>query len=104
MLGGTPKVKALGKLAWFPSGFRMPTLTNPSPDAGVTAVRLVGLSTVTIGDGVEPNVTAAPISKSVPLMVTACPPLVEPVFGVTARMLGGAAAFTVSVPLLVVTE
>ena len=94
----------MARLAWFPSGFRIVTLVKPSGAAGVTAVRLVGLFTVTRGDAAAPNFTPAPISKSVPLIVTVWPPLVAPVLGVTARRVGGAAAFTVSVPLLVVTE
>jgi hypothetical protein len=82
----------------------MVTLTVLGADDGVRNVRVVGLPTFTDVACADPKLTFAPASKFVPLRVTVWPPLVEPVAGKTVEIIGGAAAFTVSVPLLRVTE
>ena len=46
------------------------------------------LLTVTAVAAVEPNLTAVAPVKSVPVMVTAVPPAVDPLFGLTAVTVG----------------
>ena len=70
----------------------------------LAATLSVGPVTLTTVACAEPKLTFAPDSKFVPVRVTVWPPLVEPVAGRTAEITGGAAAFTVSVPLVNVTE
>ena len=53
--------------------------------AGVVAVIVVLLTTTTFVAAVPPNVTVAPAAKFVPVIVTAVPPAVDPLFGVTLR-------------------
>jgi hypothetical protein len=45
------------------------------------AVICVALTTTTLVAAVPPNVTVAPAAKFVPVIVTAVPPAVGPVFG-----------------------
>jgi hypothetical protein len=52
---------------------------------------LVLLTTTTLVAAVLPKVTVAPVAKLVPVMVTAVPPEVDPVFGLTLLTVGGAA-------------
>jgi hypothetical protein len=49
------------------------------------------LTTTTLVAAADPNVTVAPDTKFVPVMVTAVPPVVEPLFGLTLLTVGGAA-------------
>ena len=56
--------------------------TAPATWGAVTAVILVGLVTVKLVTGVEPNLTAVAPSKPVPVMVTVVVPEVVPVAGV----------------------
>jgi len=56
--------------------------------AGVVAVMLILLTTTTLVAGVPPNVTAAPVAKFVPVIVTAVPPAVVPLFGDTLLTVG----------------
>ena len=49
--------------------------------AGVVAVIDVLLTTTTLVAAVPPNVTVAPAAKFVPVIVTAVPPAVGPLFG-----------------------
>lgn len=60
----------------------------PAELAGVVAVMLVALTTVTPVAEAEPNRTVAPLSKSVPVMVTDVPPAMLPPAGVTAVTVG----------------
>ncbi len=46
--------------------------------------------TLTAVAAVPPNVTVAPLTKSVPVMVTPVPPAVDPLFGATDVTAGGA--------------
>ena len=64
-----------------PSGVVTKTLTAPALPAGVVAVMLVELSTVTLVAAVPPRVTAVAPVKLVPVMVMVVPPAVEPLVG-----------------------
>ena len=50
----------------------------------------VPLTTTTFVAAVPPNVTVAPAAKFVPVIVTAVPPAVVPLFGLTLLTVGGA--------------
>ena len=58
------------------------TLADPAAWAGVVAVMVVALTTVTPVAAVPPMVTAVAPVKPVPVMVTEVPPVVGPVLGV----------------------
>jgi hypothetical protein len=53
-------------------------------------VIVVPFTTATFVAAVPPNVTAAPAAKFVPVIVTAVPPAVDPLFGLTLLTVGGA--------------
>jgi hypothetical protein len=57
------------------------TLTAPDACAGVVAVIDVLLTTFTFVADAPPRLTVAPVRKPVPVIVTAVPPDVLPVFG-----------------------
>jgi hypothetical protein len=65
------------------------TVTAPALPAGVVAVIWVALTTTTLVAAAAPNVTVAPVAKFVPVIVTAVPPAVEPLFGDTLVTVGG---------------
>jgi hypothetical protein len=67
------------------------TVTAPALPSGVVAVIVVAFTTTTLvaSARVIPNSTAAPAAKLVPVIVTAVPPAVEPVFGLTPVTVGG---------------
>jgi hypothetical protein len=65
------------------------TVTAPALPAGVVAVMLVLFTTTTLVAAVPPNVTVAPVAKFVPVIVTAVPPAVDPLFGDTLLTVGG---------------
>jgi hypothetical protein len=67
------------------------TVTAPALPAGVVAVIDVLLTTTTLVAAVAPNVTVAPVAKFVPVIVTAVPPKVDPLFGDTLVTVGGRA-------------
>ena len=66
------------------------TLTSNAPAAcfGVTAVNFAAETNVTDVAGTVPNITVAPLRKLLPAMVTALPPDVGPIFGVTLLTVG----------------
>jgi hypothetical protein len=64
------------------------TVTAPAACAGVVAVIVVLFTTVTLVAAVPPNVTVAPAAKFVPVIVTAVPPAVDPLFGATLSTVG----------------
>jgi hypothetical protein len=66
------------------------TVTAPALPAGVVAVIDVLLTTTTLVAAVLPNVTVAPVAKFVPVIVTAVPPVVGPLFGLTTVTVGDA--------------
>jgi hypothetical protein len=65
------------------------TLTAPIVWAGVVAVIVVLLTTVTPVAALPPTLTVAPAVKFAPVMVTAVPPVIEPVLGDTPLIAGG---------------
>jgi len=58
--------------------------------AGVVAVISVALTTTTLVAAAAPKVTVAPVAKFVPVIVTAVPPAVDPLFGDTLLTVGAA--------------
>jgi hypothetical protein len=66
------------------------TVTAPTACAGVVAVIEVLLTTTTFVAAVPPNVTVAPEAKLVPVIVTAVPPSIDPLLGLTLVTVGGA--------------
>ena len=64
------------------------TVTAPALPAGVVAVIVVLFTTTTFVAAVLPNVTVAPATKFVPVIVTAVPPAVDPLFGLTLLTVG----------------
>jgi hypothetical protein len=67
------------------------TVTAPVLPAGVVAVIVVLLTTTTFVAAALPNFTVAPATKFVPVIVTAVPPAVDPLLGLTLLTVGGAA-------------
>ena len=57
---------------------------------GLVAVIEVDEVTVTAGLATPPNDTLEPVTKFVPVMVTAVPPLTGPALGLVAETVGGA--------------
>jgi hypothetical protein len=51
---------------------------------------VVLFTTTTLVAAAAPNVTVAPDAKFVPVIVTAVPPVVDPIFGDTLLTVGGA--------------
>ncbi len=80
-------MKPLETLA-VPPGFVTATVLVPDVPAGVTAVSVVELTTVTDVAAEPPMVTAVVPVKLVPLMVMAVPPAVGPRLGVTDESVG----------------
>jgi hypothetical protein len=66
------------------------TVSAPAAPAGVVAVIVVLFTTVTLVAAAEPNVTVAPEAKFVPVIVTAVPPAVGPLLGLTLVTVGAA--------------
>jgi len=66
------------------------TVTAPALPAGVVAVIVVLFTTATLVAAILPNVTVAPAVKFVPVIVTAVPPAVDPLLGLTLVTVGSA--------------
>src|SRR4029077_17837065 len=81
-------VNPLLRLPLCVSGFVPVPVTAPAACAGVVAVICVPLTTTTFVAAVPPNVTVAPAAKFVPVIVTAVPPAVDPLFGETLLTVG----------------
>jgi len=64
------------------------TVFAPIVPAGVTAVTVVELTTLTEVAATPPIVTELAPVRFVPVIVIAVPPLVDPVFGLTAEIVG----------------
>jgi hypothetical protein len=64
------------------------TVTVPALPAGVAAVICVVLTITTLVAAVPPKVTVAPAAKFPPVIVTAVPPPVGPLFGDTLLTVG----------------
>src|SRR5262249_41081923 len=71
-----------------PPGLVTDTVTAPAAPAGVVAVICVPLTTTTFVAAAPANVTVAPLTKFVPVMVTAVPPAAGPLLGVTLLTVG----------------
>ena len=69
------------KLPLCASGFATVTVSAPGVPAGVLAVMVVLFTTATLVAADVPKDTVAPVAKIVPVIVTAVPPAVEPLFG-----------------------
>ena len=74
-----------------PPGVVTDTVFAPSVPAGVTAVTVVELTTLTEVAATPPIVTALVPVKFVPVIVIAVAPVVDPVFGLTDEIVGGGA-------------
>ena len=77
------------KLPLCTPGLVTVTVTAPALPAGVVAVIVVLLTTTTLVAAALPNVTVAPATKFVPVIVTAVPPAVDPLLGLTLLTVGG---------------
>jgi hypothetical protein len=88
-VGATAYVNPLLRLPLSPLTVTV-TVTAPALPAGVVAVILVLLTTVTFVAAALPNVTVAPVAKFVPVMVTAVPPAGGPLLGDTLLTVGAA--------------
>ena len=64
------------------------TVFAPTVPAGVTAVTVVGFTTLTEVAATPPIVTELAPVRFVPVIVIAVPPLVDPVFGLTDEIVG----------------
>jgi hypothetical protein len=89
-VGGATKVKQLVQLPDCVSLFVTTALTRPAACAGVVAVIVVALTTVTAVAGVPSIVREAPAVKAVPVIVTLVPPLIGPEIGLIPVTVGGA--------------
>ena len=78
----------MARLPLCAAGLVTVTVTAPALPAGVVAVIVVLFTTTTFVADVLPNVTVAPVPKFVPVIVTAVPPEVEPLFGLTPLTVG----------------
>jgi len=78
----------LVRLPACPPEFVTVTVTAPALPAGVVAVIVVPLTTTTFVAELFPNFTVAPAAKFVPVIVTAVPPVVGPLFGLTLVTVG----------------
>ena len=82
-------MKPLVRLA-VPPGVVTDTVFAPAVPAGVTAVTVVELTTLTEVAATPPIVTELAPVKFVPVIVIAVPPLVGPTFGETDEIVGPA--------------
>ena len=76
-------MRAPVKVPFVPLGFVTTTAASPLEPAGKLAWMVLMFATETLSAGTPPTVTLAPAAKSLPEMVTAVPPFVGSVFGVT---------------------
>jgi len=81
-------VYPLVKLPLSDPGLVTVTVTAPALPAGVVAVMVVLFTTATLVAAVAPNITVAPATKFVPVIVTAVPPVVDPLLGLTPLTVG----------------
>ena len=82
-------MKPLVRLPLRPFVFVTTTVTAPAARAGVTALIVVALTTLTFVAALPPNVIVAPEEKFVPVMLTDVPPAVVPELGETDVTVGG---------------
>ena len=82
-------MKPLVRLA-VPPGVVIDTVLAPAVPAGVTAVTVVELTTLTEVAATPPIVTELVPVRFVPVIVIAVPPVVGPTFGETDEIVGPA--------------
>jgi hypothetical protein len=87
-VGVTTYVYPFARLPLCEPAFVTVTVTAPVLPAGVVAVIVVPFTTTTLVAAALPNVTVAPVAKFVPVIVTAVPPAVDPVVGLTLVTVG----------------
>ena len=87
IVGPAPSVNPLVRFA-VPPGVVTDTVFAPAVPAGVTAVTVVELTTLTEVAATPPIVTELAPVKFVPVIVIAVPPLVGPTFGETDEIVG----------------
>jgi hypothetical protein len=87
-VGAATYVNPLARLPLCPPEFVTVTVTVPALPAGAVAVIDVLFTTTTLVAAALPNVTVAPATKFVPVIVTAVPPAVVPLFGLTLLTVG----------------
>ena len=86
-------MNALAAMPVCVSGLETAIATAPvEDDAGVVAVMLVALATVTPVAATPPMVTLAPATKPVPVIVMLVPPATVPEVGAALVTVGAAAA------------
>ena len=81
-------MNAPAKAPLCPPGLLTVTIAAPALPAGVVAVIWVPLTTTTLVAEALPNVTVAPTAKFAPVIVTAVPPAVVPLLGLTFVTVG----------------
>src|SRR3989442_11244625 len=74
------------------------TLTAPAACAGVVAVIVVLLTTLTPVAALPPTLTVTPATKFAPVIVTAVPPAVGPEDGATLLTVGAGATYVKPLP------
>lgn len=89
IVGAARYANPLAKVPVCASVFVTTTATVPVP-IGVVAVIEVAEPTLTLVADAPPNVTVAPVTNPVPVIVTAVPPAGSPPFGDTAETVGAA--------------
>jgi hypothetical protein len=89
IVGSSKYVKPLARLA-VPPGVEISTVLEPAVAAAATAVIVIGLTTVTLVAATPPIVTLDVPVRFVPVIVIGVPPAVDPEFGVTDDIVGGA--------------
>ena len=87
-------MKPLARLPLSAPEFVTVTVTAPALPGGLVAVIWVPLVTTTFVAAAPPNATVAPAEKLVPVIVTAVPPAVDPLFGERLITAGGALPIT----------
>jgi hypothetical protein len=94
-------VNAPAKAPLCPPGLLTVTITAPALPAGVVAVICVPLTTTTLVAEALPNVTVAPTAKFAPVIVTAVPPAVVPLFGLTLVTVGAGPVMAAKVTICI---
>ena len=86
--GGAVYVKPLAREAFWLSGLVTATVEAPAAPAGVEAVIVELLTTVTAAATLAPTVTVAPVTKFDPVIVIGVPPVVMPAPGAMLEIVG----------------
>ena len=81
-------MKPLASVPFWPSGLVTVTFTAPAACAGVVALIVVLLTTLTPVAALPSKLTVAPDTKFAPVIVAAVPPVVGPDVGATLLTVG----------------